>query len=288
MSEPMFKNWSGHDQVDFSYSLASDLDKCGYYTKLTRIQGLSKKVESAAFKFGICIEQAVQSHYLAGSDPEKHFSDLWDAFSDVELDYSSRDGGWGGLLTKGRGLMREFLKQKPGFPDMRQAKFQEKLRLDGWMPRANLIYIADAIVGDGKDRVLIDMKTAAASYPEDEESYPSDPALRWLAMDPQLRTGCLVSGIRKVAFMVFVKNKEPKIQWLEATVSDELVADVDLWLKAQYQALIDKQFFRRAGWRFPSTQCSFCDVSSACMGNDALAKTLLKQRESKSFDSSFE
>ena len=84
------------------------------------------------------------------------------------------------------------------------------------------------------------------------------------------------------------KVKGPVEYLLEATVSDELVADVDLWLKAQYQALIDKQFFRRAGWRFPNQSCTFCDVSSACMGNDALAKTLLKQRESKSFDSSFE
>ena len=132
------------------------------------------------------------------------------------------------------------------------------------------------------------MKTAASSYPEDPENYPDDPTQRWLAMDPQLLTGCLVSGIRRVGFMVFVKTQKPKIQWLEATVPEDRIKEVDEWLHDQYDKLVAGKFYRRPGWRFPNTHCTFCDVSSACMGNKALASTMLKQRESKNFSGDFE
>ena len=286
--EPMFYNWANYPQTDFSYSLASDIDKCLKYTQLTRIQGLAPILEAAAFKFGTAVEQAVSQHYLTGVNAEDEFNARWQFFADKKLDYSDRDADWNGLLIKGRSLMREFKERKADLPDLSKAIFQEKMTLPAWAPRANLIYIADAWVNTPRGKLLIDMKTAAASYPQEPDSYPDDPEKRWLALDPQLRTGCLVSGIRRVAFMVFVKTKQPRIQWLEAVVRQEYVDEINEWLHEQYERLIAKKFFRRAGWRFPSNHCGMCDVSSACLGNTALASTLLKQRESKGFSDIFE
>ena len=279
MSEGYYKNWAGYDQTEFSYSLASDLNKCGHYTQLTRIQGLTKKVESAAFKFGIAVEEAVTFHYQTGADVEMEFSKRWEFWRDKVLDYSDRDGDWNGCLIKGRGLMREFMKQKGELPDLSKAIFQEKMRIPNWSEHGDLIYIADAYLPDRS--LLLDLKTASASYPEGEDVYPSDPGRRWPAFDPQLRVGALVSGIRKVGFIVFVKTKIPKIQYLEAQVSDELVADIDGWLREQHDKLIGRKFFRNSGYKFPNQACTFCDVAAACMGNEELAKDLLKQRETK-------
>jgi hypothetical protein len=289
--EPMYTNWAGYAQNEFSYTLASEMDKCGHFAKLTRIQGLTAIKESAAFKFGDCVEKAVCNHYASGGkmDAEADFNGRWQVFSKADLDFSSRDGDWNGMLIKGRAIIREFMKQKPNFPDMsKDTTFQEKLVLKDWAPRADLIYYADALKTDSKGKLLIDIKTAASSYPQDTDNYPDDPALRWLAMDPQLLTGCLVSGARRVAFMVFVKTKTPSIQWLEATVTQDRVDEISQWLRDQYEKLVAGKFYRRAGWRFPSTQCQWCDVSSACLGNKALAKTLLKTRESKAFEENFD
>jgi hypothetical protein len=286
--ETLYEHWSGNPQHDFSYSLASDVDKCGMYTKLTRIQGLAKILESAAYKFGTAVEQAIQQYYLTGADPEKEFNTRWQFFANKELDYSSRDGDWKELLSKGRGLAREFLEHKTEFPDLSKGVFQDKMVLANWMPRANLIYIADGWANTKHGKLLVDMKTSASSYPDDPECYPDDPEMRWPAMDPQLLTGCLVSGIRRVGFLVFVKTKTPKIQWLEAVVRQEYVDGINEWLKEQYEKLIAKKFHRRPGFRFPNQHCTFCDVASACMGNTVLANTLLKQRETKGFSDIFE
>lgn len=284
--EPIYTNWAGYPQTEFSYTLASDMDKCGHYAKLTRIDGFSAVRENSAFKFGICMEAAVIHHYQTGGDPEAEFSKRWQFFSDKPLEYGKRDGDWNKLLGIGRGLMREFLKEKKNLPDLSKAVFGEKMTLKGWRERGDLIYIADAYVKSAG--LLVDMKTAAASYPQDPECYPYDPFKRWLAMDAQLRTGCLVSGMREVGFLVFVKTKEPRIQWLTAKVSEPLVEDIDQWLGDQYDKLIARKFNRRSGWRFPNNQCTFCDVSSACLGLDDIAATTLKQRESKNFESMFE
>jgi hypothetical protein len=284
----MYDHWSGNPQTEFSYTLASEMDKCGHYVKLTRIQGLTTVRESAAFKFGTCVEQAVCNHYASGIDPEADFNSRWKAFEKVDLDYSSRDGDWNGLLIKGRAIMRTFLQEKPNLPDLSKAIFQEKMVLKGWAPSADLIYYADAWVTDSRGKLLVDMKTAASSYPQEIENYPDDPELRWLAMDPQLRTGCLVSGIRRVAFMVFVKTKSPTIQWLEATVRQEYVDECNEWLRDQYDRLMAKKFYRHPGWRFPNTACTYCDMSSVCLGNTLVASTLVKQRTTKSFEDIFE
>lgn len=286
--ESLYDHWSGNPQHDFSYTLASEMEKCGKYVEITRIQGLTKIKDSASFKFGTCIEQAVSNHYASGIDPEKDFNDRWQFFAKMDLEYGAREGDWNELLTRGRALIREFLREKPNLPDLRGALFQEKMVLRGWQPRANLIYIADAWKEFPKGKLLVDMKTSAMSYPQDEDNYPDDPNLRWPAMDPQLLTGCLVSGIRRVGFLVFVKTQKPKIQWLEATVRQEFVDDINSWLTEQYERLIEKKFHRQSGWRFPNQRCSFCDVASACMGNATLAGTLLKQRETKGFADMFE
>jgi hypothetical protein len=286
--ESLYNHWSGNPQHDFSYTLASEMEKCGHYVELTRINGLSKIKESAAFKFGDCVEKAVSNHYASGLDPEADFNTRWQFFNKVDLDYSDRDGDWNGLLIKGRAVIREFLREKPNLPDLSKAIFQEKMVLPNWQKRANLIYYADAWTNTPQGKLLVDIKTAGSSYPQDEENYPDNQEQRWLAMDPQLRTGCLVSGIRRVGFLVFVKTAKPKVQWLEATVRQEYVDEINEWLKEQYERLIAKKFFRQSGWRFPNQRCTFCDVSSACMGNTALAGTLLKQRTSKSFEEIFE
>jgi len=282
----LYKNWANYDQREFSYSLANDLDRCGKYAELTRIQGLTKIVESAAFKFGQVVEASVVHHYQTGADPEAEFNNRWQYWADKVLEYGKYDANWNTLLIKGRSLMREFLRQKPSLPDLSKAIFSEKMVTKDWTPYSDLIYIADAYM---KDRsLLLDIKTSHAKYDDDEESYPMEyPERRWVGMDPQLRVGALVSGIKKVAFLVFVKTKEPRIQFLEGVVSDEGVHEINEWLHDQHDKLIARRFYRRTGWRFPNTHCSGCDVFAECVGNQPLARATLKQRESKGFEEIF-
>ena len=73
----LYKSWANYNVFNFSYSLASDVDKCGEYAINSRFIGLTTLLDRASFKFGICCEEAVVENLRIGGDPEKAFAERW-------------------------------------------------------------------------------------------------------------------------------------------------------------------------------------------------------------------
>lgn len=276
----LYRSWSDFPVHNFSYSMAKDIDNCGLHTKYSRFQGLSVILESAAMKFGIAIEDSIRAHYVAGENPEKFFGLTWKQFQDQPLKYSKTDGNWETLNNVGKLLMRTFLAQKKTLPIVKP-EFSVYLPRDPkqvWYNGTRLEYIADCVSHPEEGDILIDFKTSGRSYPMKEE------ARGFPALDPQLRTGSLVSGIRRVCFVVFVKTKMPTIQVHFGDVTDFMLEQTDIWLREQYDKLVSGKLYARAGVRFPDEHCLNCDFLCKCLGREDVAELTLRQKQSKEVD----
>jgi hypothetical protein len=273
----LYVGWSGYRIQEFSYTLASDMDKCGYYAGATRIEGWTPILENASFKFGQAIENSVVHLFREGVDPVDTFNVEWGRWLNVPLHYGERDESWNNLLQVGRALLRNFSGYHKTL-NWNNVEFGKKLVKNNWYKGADLVYIADVIVDFPGRKQMVDIKTSASSYPDPDK----DESIKgWPSLDPQLCVGALVSEIRNVAFLNLVKTKTPKIQFIEGYVSDYRIADIDDWLKEQFDKLVAKKFYRRAGFKFPNNHCTFCDLLPKCLGNQKGVDETLKQKTKK-------
>ena len=284
-SPVIYTGWSGFEIKKFSYSQAMAIAGCGLAFKLKRIGGWDTKADFGRLRFGDAIETAVRSYY-DGQDAVKVFAREWKQLKETPMVFGKREGSWFNMLDCGKELMREldrvYKAKKIGLVD---PEFQITYPLDEndtWYNGTQLEYRADGLShpkhGKGRRTILVDIKTSANSYPDSADN-PKFEGI--VALDNQLRTGALASGIPDVAFLVFVKTKNPKIQWLTGKVTEEYLEEVDSWLKAQYHKVLDREFQRRPGIRFPSDHCKMCDVLPVCLGNLPLAKETLHQKQKK-------
>jgi hypothetical protein len=277
----LYRSWSGYPVYNFSYTQASDIDNCGQKTIFSRFQGLTEILENASFKFGICCEESIVEHIRVGGNAEEGFVIRWTKFKDIPLKYTKRDSSWSHLLQIGRALMRIFMRQvtKPPLstvlvnPDFSVVYPLEQNQT--WYKGTRLDYIADCIGNPPSGPILLDFKTSGSTYGEDS-GVPGVSAL-----DPQLLTGALMSGIRRVGFIALVKTNEPKVEFVEGTVTDKMLESVDLWLREQYDKLVEKRLFMRPGVRWPNDHCKICSYLQKCLGNEDLAKKTLKVKQSK-------
>ena len=159
----------------------------------------------ANLEFGKCVEAAVRAFYEAGTPPELSFPARWEKFKDTKLDYTDDDKDWSHLDSVGRELMRVFV-AIAGSLGISQPKFydyQSRLKKD-FLPGSHLDCIPDFIDWPtphpkwGEGARLVDIKTSAKSYPTEPEGLA--------AQDEQLRVQSWVTGIERVAFLVFIKS----------------------------------------------------------------------------------
>jgi hypothetical protein len=273
----LYRSWSGFPVVKMSYSLASDVDFCGAKTIFARFRGFAPKIDSAALKFGIAVEDTIVESYIKNTILESNFKAKWEQFRDVPLKYSKNDSDWSTLNRSGIALMKEFVDVRDMFPIVKP-EFGVVFPRDPnqtWFRGTRLEYIADLVSHYPDGDILIDVKTAGRSYPEKSE------AEGYAALDPQLLVGALASGIRRVGFLVFVKTRIPKIQFHLGTVNDESLEQIDLWLQDQYYKLINRRLVRRPGFRYPDDKCLNCDFLLKCLGRHEEAAKILRVKESR-------
>jgi CRISPR/Cas system-associated exonuclease Cas4 (RecB family) len=114
---------------------------------------------------------------------------------------------------------------------------------------------------DGKTSV-IDFKTAASAY-DDYEVTLSDQLTAYSLAEPEAT---------KVAFCVFVKTKEPRIEWLFAERSANERAEYVEKVRLVSRDIAAGIFYKR-----PGKHCAYCDFLSLCMGDKQKARESLVQ-----------
>jgi CRISPR/Cas system-associated exonuclease Cas4 (RecB family) len=114
---------------------------------------------------------------------------------------------------------------------------------------------------DGK-RTVIDFKTAASAY-QDHEVVLNDQLTAYQLAEPDAEQSALC---------VFVKTKEPRIDWY---VSDQQPEQVMEYLaKVEYVAheIAAEHFYKR-----PGKWCSYCDYLPVCLGDEQRTRDTLVQ-----------
>lgn len=272
----LYTSWAQYPVRKFSYSLAASIDGCGEKALNERFLGYGPKIEPAAFKFGIACEESIVEFYRLGTHPEENFITRWKKWEKIPLQYTNHDDGWRNLFEVGKALMRLFRADSENYPIV-NPEFGVPLPRDEnqtWYNGTQLEYIADVISHPKDGDMLIDFKTVG------QDPVPKDGQEGYAALDPQLLTGALVSGIRRVGFIFLVKTRQPKIRFVSGEVTDKQLAGVDGWLREQYTKLIEKRLYMRMGVRFPNNSCLSCDFLPKCLGKSNW-KENLRQKESK-------
>lgn len=278
----LYRSWADYPVFNFTYSLADHISKCGQYTIYNRFQGFTSVDEHAATKFGIACEESAVEYLRIGGNPEQGFTYRWLKWKDINLKYNKNDQSWFKLFEIGKALMRMWIVQTQK-PPLSEVLINPQFGLvfpedqyKTWHKGTRLEYIADCVGFPPSGPILIDMKTAGKTYAEGDDDHG------YCALDPQLQTGALASGIRRVGFIALVKTKEPKIEFVEGVVTDHMIESCDAWLKDQRDKLVDRRLYMRTGVRWPNDHCTMCEYLPKCLGNEELASKTLRVKESKS------
>ena len=109
---------------------------------------------------------------------------------------------------------------------------------------------------------VIDFKTAASAY-DDHEVTLSDQLTAYSLAEPDAT---------KVAFCVFVKTKEPRIEWLFAERGADERAEYVEKIRLVSEDIAAGIFYKR-----PGKHCAYCDFLPLCMGDKQKAQDLLVQ-----------
>ena len=188
------------------------------------------------------------------------FQTQWEELVGVELRYKERET-WEMLKEKGTKLIERFLAKE--VPKLRAIRGVEK-RFDLVVASLPLpfIGIVDLVAEVNGGIAVIDFKTAASGY-DDYEVALSDQLTAYSLAEPEAI---------KVAYCVFVKTKDPRIEWhfAERTPNDRAEYVEKVRLSSEH--ILAGKFYKR-----PGKYCSYCDFLPLCMGDlKAATKTLVR------------
>ena len=233
---------------------------CPEQYRLYYVERLRPRVQAASLMFGQAVHMALAFLFRQGADPVESFNELWATTRQLDLRYSKRES-WERLQESGRALLQKFVKEElPRITNVRASEKEFELQVSNLaLPLVGIIdLVADL---DGKPTIT-DFKTSISSY-EEYEAELSDQLSTYLLAEPE---------VDQAALCVFVKTKEPRIEWQVATRDG---ADlVEYLAKAKYVAgeIATQRFYKR-----PGKWCSWCDYLPVCLkDNGAIAETLVR------------
>jgi CRISPR/Cas system-associated exonuclease Cas4 (RecB family) len=253
--------------VTYSYTQISQYLSCPRRYRHRYLDGWQEKDTRAAMLFGRAFEQALAA-YFRREDSAVALCNEWAAYQKQSLQYSERDS-WDRMLQQGVQLLDRFCQEDR----VRIRRSRQNLQIKFVRPLAggnDFIAYVDAVGQlDGTD-CLLEWKTTSSRYPEKPEGL--------LALDPQLVCYSWITGISKVAQVVFVRKQLVEIQYFRTTISDEQRQEFGQLVTATVQQIESAQFLPHSGIRFPQNPCSSCPYVGLCLGKPELAAVTLVRR----------
>ncbi len=243
-----------------SFSRLNRYLQCPEQYRLYYIENLRPRLVSANLVFGQVVHQSLAAVFHDKKDPIKTFELIWREAKDYDLDYGQRDS-WEKLATIGQRLLEKFLMSEVGrIQNVSAAEKVFELRITSLdMPLVGIIDLVAVL--DGK-RTVIDFKTSASGF-EEHEAILSDQLTAYHLAEPQAE---------QTALCVFVKTKEPKIEWHVANRNGDQL--MEFIAKTEYVAreIAAGRFYKR-----PGKWCSWCEFLPVCVKDQTRTKELLVQ-----------
>jgi CRISPR/Cas system-associated exonuclease Cas4 (RecB family) len=243
-----------------SHSRVSKYLHCPEQYRLHYVENLRPRVPDANLVFGQLVHQALAQLFRTGADPAESFDNAWLVLANELLTYSDRES-WQVLRDKGAALLRRFVAEEaPRIGAVRAVEKQFTLTITNL--GAPLVGIIDLVAELDAALTVIDFKTAKSAYPEHEVAL-SDQLTAYQLAEPDAE---------QVAFCIFVKTKEPRI---DRHISRREGANLRTYLaKVEHIAgqIVAGNFYQR-----PGRWCSYCDFLPVCLGDEQkVRETLVK------------
>jgi CRISPR/Cas system-associated exonuclease Cas4 (RecB family) len=212
------------------------------------VENLRPAVKAASLEFGQAIHQSLARFYQHQESPIKVFLEIWDSWREKELRYSYRES-WDKLRERGHALLAQFqLRKQPALSCVEASEQKFELTISNldvsFVGVIDLMARVDGVVS------LIDFKTSSSAY-QDHEVELSDQLTAYQLAKPEAHQS---------VFCVFVKTKEPRIDWYYSRRPPEQLTEY-LEKVSQVGRLIQNQvFFKR-----PGKWCAYCDYLPVCL-----------------------
>jgi CRISPR/Cas system-associated exonuclease Cas4 (RecB family) len=233
---------------------------CPEQYRLYYVENLRPRVPSSRLVFGAVIHNVLAELFRNGTDALLGFLSQWEELVGVDLHYKERET-WEVLKEKGEKLIGRFMADE--LPRLRTIHSIEK-HFDLMIASIPLPFvgIVDLVAEVAGGTVVVDFKTASCGYDKHE-----------VALSDQLTAYSLAEpSATKVAYCVFVKTKEPRIEWhfAERTPADR----VEYVEKARLVGadILAGKFYKR-----PGKHCTYCDFLPVCTGDKRKARETLVQ-----------
>ena len=241
-----------------SHSRVNRYLTCPAQYRFYYLENLRPKVQGSGLVFGAVMHIALADLFKNGADPVTSFLSQWEEVNGVELRYKERES-WGTLNEKGKKLTEQFLAKE--LPKLRAVREVEK-RFDLVIASLPLPFVGimDLVAEVNGGIAVIDFKTAASAY-DDHEVTLSDQLTAYSLAEPDAT---------KVAFCVFVKTKEPRIEWHFAKRSANERAEYVEKVRLVSKDIAAGKFYKR-----PGKHCAYCDFLPLCMGDQKTAQETL-------------
>ena len=170
----------------------------------------------------------------------------WSTSQNQTSHYSNGDT-WDRMLQQGIQLLDRFCQDDRIRIRQPRRNLQNKFTRQVSGKNDFVAYI-DAIGKLDGTRCLLEWKTTSSRYPEEPAGL--------LALDPQLVCYSWMTGIAKVAQIVFVRKRLVEIQYFHTTITNERRREFGQIVEDTIRRIESAQFLPHAGIRFPDERGS--------------------------------
>jgi len=243
-----------------SHSRIAKYLHCPEQYRLYYVENLMPKVQDASLAFGKVIHAALEALFRQGQDPVACFRKRWTGLQNVTLAYKERES-WEKLLATGTALIEKFMRDElPRIGMVRAVERSFTLTITSL--GVPLVGVIDLVADVDGEPTVIDFKTAAASY-QPHEAALSDQLTAYQLAEPE---------VTQTAFCVFVKTKEPKIEWHAGRRHPIDLTEYLAKVKHLASEIAAGHFYKR-----PGKWCSYCDYLPVCLGDEQKIQDTLVQ-----------
>jgi len=233
-----------------SYSRINRYLVCPEQYRLYYIENLRPRIPSASLCFGQVVHQALAHFFRGEGDPVHIFKEEWLRVQHEPLAFSGRES-WDKLAERGVVLLTSFVYDE--LPKIGKIIASEKpFELSVSNLDTPFIGVIDLVAEIEGLRTVIDFKTAGQSY-DDFEVMLSDQLTAYALAEPDADQSALC---------VFVKTKEPRIDWYMAKRSSAQLAEFLAKASLVGENIAAAHFYKR-----PGKQCGWCDFLPVCTGD---------------------
>ena len=240
--------------MTYSYTQISQYMTCPRKYRHRYLDGWQEKDNRASMLFGRAFEQAVAALFRH-EDPAAVLFEQWIPYKEMPLSYSGNDT-WDRMFQQGIQLLERFAQD--GRVRVPRPGRNQQIQFNRNLGRGNqFVAYIDAIGELDGNTCVLEWKTTSARYPEE----PAGIA----ALDPQLTCYSWMSGIDKVAQIVFVRKRMIEIQYLRATISEEQRQEFASLVEDTVRRIESGLFLPHSGIRFPQNPCTTCPFLGLCL-----------------------